>query len=61
MDTCVVAGYSNAVGNQTLTATATDKAGNQATQTRTYTVNKANQTISFGTLDNKISATRTST
>ena len=53
MDTCVVAGYSNAVGNQTLIATATDKASNQATQTRTYTVNKANQTINFGTLDNK--------
>ena len=41
LDSCVVTGYSNAVGGQTLTATATDKAGNKSTATRTYTVDKA--------------------
>ncbi len=35
---CVVSGYSNAVGNHTLTATATDNAGNSATKTLSYTV-----------------------
>ena len=45
LESCVVTGYGNAVGNHTLTATATDKAGNKATATRTYTVNKANQVI----------------
>jgi hypothetical protein len=35
---CDVTGYSTAVGNQTLTATATDNAGNVATATRSYTV-----------------------
>jgi hypothetical protein len=50
---CAVTGYSNAVGSHTLTATATDNAGNSATQTRTYTVNKVNQTINFGVLDPK--------
>ncbi len=54
VDTCVVSGYSNAVGTHTLTATATDKASNQATATRTYTVNKANQTITdFAAIANK--------
>jgi MBG domain-containing protein len=47
VDTCVVSGYSNAVGTHTLTATATDKAGNKSTATRTYTVNKADPTISW--------------
>jgi hypothetical protein len=35
---CVVTGYSSAVGNHTLTATATDNAGNQSTTQRSYTV-----------------------
>ncbi|WP_460817111.1 PxKF domain-containing protein [Nocardioides korecus] len=35
---CVVTGYSTTVGSHTLTATATDKAGNTATATSTYTV-----------------------
>jgi CSLREA domain-containing protein len=35
---CVVTGYSNAIGAHTLTATATDNAGNQSTSTLTYTV-----------------------
>ena len=35
---CVVTGRSTAVGTHTLTATATDNAGNQATATRTYSV-----------------------
>lgn len=35
---CNVTGYSSAVGAHTLTATATDNAGNTATETRTYTV-----------------------
>jgi hypothetical protein len=35
---CDVTGYSTAVGNHTLTATATDNAGNVATATRSYTV-----------------------
>ena len=47
IDTCVVSDYSNAVGEQTLTATATDKAGNKTTATRTYTVNKATPTITW--------------
>jgi large repetitive protein len=35
---CSVSGYSSAVGPHTLTATATDAAGNTATSTRSYTV-----------------------
>jgi hypothetical protein len=35
---CAVTGYSNAVGNHTLTATAHDKAGNETKATRAYTV-----------------------
>jgi hypothetical protein len=35
---CVVTGYSSAVGSHTLTATATDNAGNQSTAQRSYTV-----------------------
>jgi hypothetical protein len=38
VDTCVVTGYSNAVGPHTLTATATDHAGRSATATRSYNV-----------------------
>jgi hypothetical protein len=36
--TCSVTGYSNAIGTHTVTATATDLAGNQNTATATYTV-----------------------
>lgn len=36
--TCTVTGYDSAVGPHTLTASATDAAGNLATRTRTYTV-----------------------
>lgn len=35
---CSVGGYSNAVGTHTVTATVTDKAGNESTATATYTV-----------------------
>lgn len=35
---CTVSGYSDAVGSHTLTATATDRAGRQATATLSYTV-----------------------
>jgi hypothetical protein len=35
---CVVTGYKTTVGTHTLTATATDKAGNPATKTLSYTV-----------------------
>lgn len=35
---CVVTGWSAAVGTHTVTATATDLAGNASTSTRTYTV-----------------------
>jgi hypothetical protein len=35
---CTISGYSALVGTHTLTATATDKAGNTTTETRTYTV-----------------------
>ena len=35
---CVVTGYSTALGSHTLTATATDNVGNSATATRSYTV-----------------------
>lgn len=37
-ESCVVSGYKNTVGTHTLTATATDKAGNTGTATHTYTV-----------------------
>jgi hypothetical protein len=50
---CVVTGYSDAVGTHTMTATATDMAGNKSTATRTYTVTKATQTITFGALADK--------
>ena len=35
---CVVSGYSNAVGTHTVTATATDRAGNSNVDSRSYTV-----------------------
>ena len=35
---CSVSGYSNAIGSQTVTASATDKAGNSGTVSATYTV-----------------------
>jgi hypothetical protein len=38
LDSCVVTGYKTTVGTHTLTATATDKAGNKATKTLSYTV-----------------------
>lgn len=37
-ESCVVSGYRNTVGTHTLTATATDRAGNTATATQAYTV-----------------------
>lgn len=37
---CLVTGYTNALGEQTLTATATDNAGNTTVVTRKYTVRK---------------------
>lgn len=37
-DACTVTGYGTAAGEHTLTATVSDKAGNTATATRTYTV-----------------------
>ena len=39
LKSCVVSGYSTAVGSHTLKATATDNAGNTATKEITYTVN----------------------
>jgi hypothetical protein len=39
LDSCIVSGYSTAVGTHTMTATATDNAGRTATATRSYTVN----------------------
>lgn len=36
---CSVSGFSSAIGTHTVTATATDKAGNTSTATSTYTVN----------------------
>jgi hypothetical protein len=51
VDTCVVTGYGNAVGGHTLTATATDKAGNKTTATRTYTVNKATAQVDLSNLN----------
>ena len=48
---CVVTGYGNAVGGHTLTATATDKAGNKTTATRTYTVNKATAQVNLSNLN----------
>ena len=44
---CVVTGYSAALGTHTLTATATDNAGNTATSTLTYTVAKLDPTITW--------------
>jgi probable HAF family extracellular repeat protein len=38
LDTCVISGFSTAVGAHTVTATAKDKAGNQKTASATYTV-----------------------
>ena len=38
VESCVVTGYGDTVGQHTLTATATDQAGNRATISRTYTV-----------------------
>ena len=38
LKSCEVSGYSTAVGTHTMTATATDNAGNTSTATRTYTV-----------------------
>jgi hypothetical protein len=38
VDSCDVTGYSTDLGNQTLTATATDNAGNKETKTLSYTV-----------------------
>lgn len=46
MASCVVTGHSSSVGPHVMTATATDKAGNQASVTRNYTV-KAWETGGF--------------
>ena len=57
---CTVDGYSSAVGNNhTLTATATDNAGNQTTATRTYAVKPATakgfyQPIDMGGVTNTV-------
>jgi hypothetical protein len=53
---CVVTGYSNTVGNHTLTATATDNAGRTVEATRSYTVNPWNlkgsyQPVDMGTMN----------
>jgi hypothetical protein len=48
---CVVTGYSTAVGNHTLTATATDTAGNQETATRSYSVLAANASGFYSPVD----------
>jgi hypothetical protein len=42
---CVVIGYDASVGPHTLSATATDAAGNSTTETRSYTVDQATATI----------------
>lgn len=65
---CVVTGYATSTGEHTLTATATDQAGNTATATRAYTVVRADQTINlsaagaatFGDADVTVTATATS-
>lgn len=44
---CLITGYSTAVGDHLLKAVATDVAGNVTTATRSYTVVKADQSISF--------------
>ena len=44
---CVVTGYSAALGTHTLTASATDKAGNTSTSTLTYTVAQITPTITW--------------
>jgi hypothetical protein len=51
LKSCVVTGYSNAVGNHTMTATATDNAGRTATATRTYTVLAAKATGFYQPVD----------
>lgn len=42
---CTVSGYSASAGTHTMTASATDVAGNLATASRTYTVTKASSTV----------------
>jgi hypothetical protein len=54
---CLVSGHSPAVGSHTMTATATDNAGNSATATRSYTVlawtlNGFYQPVDMGILNN---------
>ena len=44
---CVITGYSAALGAHTLTAAATDNAGNKSTATLTYTVAKVTPTITW--------------
>jgi CSLREA domain-containing protein len=51
LKSCVVSGYSNAVGTHTMTATATDNAGRTATATRTYTVLAAKATGFYQPVD----------
>jgi hypothetical protein len=61
VDSCVVTGYSAAVGVHTLTATATDNVGNQSTATRTYSVLSWStkgfyQPVDMGTVLNTVKA-----
>ncbi|HSE08498.1 MAG TPA: PxKF domain-containing protein [Nocardioidaceae bacterium] len=51
---CVVTGYSNGLGDQVMTATATDKAGNTTEATRTYRVRKLSLTGFYAPVDKGI-------
>lgn len=52
-DSCAVTGYSADAGTHTMTATAKDLAGNTATSSRTYTVEKAAASCSVGLSDER--------
>jgi hypothetical protein len=51
LKSCVVTGYSTAEGTHTMTATATDNAGNTASATRTYTVKNLSRTGFYAPVD----------
>ncbi len=55
---CVVSGYSTAEGTHTLTATATDEAGNVATATRSYTVKNLTRSGFYKPVDMSTSSTQ---